>query len=133
MNFTKPKIEKYSSNKLSYQKAKEIFERVDYQMVKQQLFLDPQLSLKKISTELAVNERQLSQTINQVSKKNFSDYINSYRVEHAKSLLLSNDHNHLKILGVAFESGFNSKDSFYTSFKKFTGKTPNQFRKQKEE
>lgn len=133
MHLTKPKTEKYSSNNLSYNSAISIFEKMDDLMIKKQFFLDPHLSLKKMSLELQVNEKQLSQVINQISKKNFSDYVNSHRIEHAKSLLVSDAYRHIKILGIAFESGFNSKDSFYTSFKKFTGKTPSQFRKQMDE
>jgi AraC-like DNA-binding protein len=61
-------------------------------------------------------------------KKNFYDLINGYRVEEAKRLLLDTKNRNYTILSVGFEAGFNSKTTFNTVFKKFTGHTPTDFR-----
>jgi AraC-like DNA-binding protein len=68
-----------------------------------------------------------------VSVENFYDLVNGYRVEEAKRLLLDSKSINYTILSVGFEAGFNSKTTFNTVFKKFTGFTPTEFRdKQKE-
>jgi AraC-like DNA-binding protein len=70
----------------------------------------------------------VSQAINDGMKKNFYDLVNSYRVEEAKRLLMDEKNNNFTILSVGFEAGFNSKTTFNTVFKKFTGLTPTEFR-----
>lgn len=57
--------------------------------------------------------------------QNFCDFINSYRVEEAKKILLKK--NNLSIEGIGYEVGFKAKTTFYTSFKKFTGKPPTKY------
>jgi AraC-like DNA-binding protein len=64
-------------------------------------------------------------------KKSFYDVINSYRVEEAKRLLLDEKNRNYTILSVGFEAGFNSKTTFNTVFKKFTGVTPTEYRDNK--
>jgi len=68
--------------------------------------------------------------VNQFSEKNFSDYINSLRVDEAKKLLKNADFEAYTIVAIGLECGFNSKSTFYTAFKKFTGQTPTAYRKQ---
>jgi AraC-like DNA-binding protein len=75
-----------------------------------------------------ITSHQLSYVINTGFNENFFRFINQYRVEKAKELLLLEEMNRLSILGIAFESGFNSKTSFNTTFKKFTGQTPSAFK-----
>ena len=62
--------------------------------------------------------------------KNFFDFINSYRVESVKEMLLNKEFEHYTVLAIGLESGFNSKTSFNTVFKKMTGVTPSEYRKQ---
>ena len=62
--------------------------------------------------------------------KNFYDLINGYRVDEAKRLLVNPENKNYTILSVGFEAGFNSKTTFNTVFKKFTGLTPTDFREQ---
>jgi AraC-like DNA-binding protein len=64
-------------------------------------------------------------------KKNFYDLVNGYRVEEAKRLLLDPKSFNYTILSVGFEAGFNSKTTFNTVFKKFTGLSPTEFRDKK--
>jgi YesN/AraC family two-component response regulator len=85
------------------------------------------LSLNKLSQMLSISTHQLSELLNEYLKTNFNNYINSYRVEYAKSLLLKDLNK--SVLEIAFETGFNSKTSFYDAFSKFTGMTPVKYRK----
>ncbi len=90
----------------------------------EEAFLDPQLNLKAVSTVLNINTNRVSYLVNKVFKVNFNDFINSYRLKHFKSIALDPKHAHITILGLAYDSGFNSKSVFNTYFKKIEGQTP---------
>lgn len=92
-------------------------------------FLDPRLSLESLSEELQLSKSHLSRIINNDLDQSFSDYINSLRVEEAKRHLLNPEFSHYTLVAIGLESGFNSKTTFNTTFKKLTGLTPSQFKK----
>ncbi|WP_232816199.1 helix-turn-helix domain-containing protein [Chryseobacterium capnotolerans] len=94
----------------------------------QKPYLDSELNLIKLAEILSVSTHHLSYVINTGFQKNFFQYVNEFRVEYAKQLLKDSG-SKLSILGIAYESGFNSKTSFNTTFKKVTGKTPSEFKK----
>jgi len=71
----------------------------------------------------------LSQIINQNSGKNYSTLINELRIEHAKKLLANEEYSNYTISALGLESGFNTKTNFYSTFKKITGHTPNEYKK----
>ncbi len=98
---------------------------------KEKLYLNPDLSLSDLAQRLKTNTSILSQVINNGFGKNFNDFVNEYRVNTFKQKIQEPDNQHLSLLGVAFECGFNSKATFNRSFKKFTGITPNDFVKKK--
>jgi AraC-like DNA-binding protein len=95
----------------------------------QKPYLDSELNLIKLSELIKMTPHHLSYVINTGFNENFFSFINKYRVEKAKELLLKGEMNKLSVLGIAFESGFNSKTSFNTTFKKITGQTPSDFKK----
>lgn len=86
------------------------------------------LSLESLAKELNMSKGHLSFLINTYSKLNFSDYINSFRVAQVKNWILDHDFVNYTIESIGLESGFNSKSTFYSAFKKFTGLTPSQFK-----
>lgn len=90
-------------------------------------YLDPDLNLASLSDQLAMTPREVSELLNQSHGVHFFDFINRYRVQHAQSLLEAQDGQ--SILQILYASGFNSKSSFNTAFKKHTGQTPSAFRK----
>lgn len=92
------------------------------------LYRNPELSLSDLSVSAAISERVISNAINQELGKNFFQFINEYRVEEVKELLKDPNNDHLKILSLAFDAGFNSKASFNRVFKSYTGQTPNQYK-----
>ena len=113
-----------SDEELSVLKA-----RMNQIMIQQQPYLDSELNLIKLAGVIGITPHQLSYVINAGFHENFFQFINKYRVERAKELLVNAGMNHLSMLGIAFESGFNSKTSFNTTFKKFTRQTPSEFKK----
>jgi len=105
------------------------FSEIDKFILKNQKFLDPQLSLENLSDELGKSTSHLSKLMNTHAGSNFPDYINKYRVTEAKKLLADDNFNAYTIISIGLECGFNSKSTFYTAFKKFTGQTPTAYRK----
>jgi AraC-like DNA-binding protein len=93
----------------------------------QKVYLDPNLGLPQLAAKVQMSTHDLSFLINEGFGENFFQFINRYRVEEAKILLKSSRHKHLNILGIAYESGFRSKSTFNTTFKKLTGISPSQF------
>jgi AraC-like DNA-binding protein len=96
-------------------------------MEREELYLDGKLSIKTIADKMGVSVNHMSQVINQYSGKNFFRFVNEYRVEKAKTLLTDPASQKFKILAIAYECGFNSKSSFNTIFKEYTGNTPSEF------
>jgi AraC-like DNA-binding protein len=91
-------------------------------------FLNPELNLDTLAENLKVHPKTLSQTINRIIGSNFSEYINSYRIEEAKLLLQNNKDENLTIMEVMYDVGFNSRSVFNTAFKNKTGLTPSQYK-----
>ena len=87
-------------------------------------YLDPQLSLSSLAQAIDLHPNQLSLLINDAIGMNFNEFINSYRLEAFKQKALDPANSHLTLLGLAYESGFNSKTVFNAFFKKWEGVTP---------
>ncbi len=95
----------------------------------EKLYKEMGLSVNELADKIGSQTYLVSQAINSCLGKNFYELINRYRVEEAKSLLKDETMNYLSIVGIGFEAGFNSKTAFNTSFKKYTGVTPSEFKK----
>jgi AraC-like DNA-binding protein len=102
--------------------------RITALMEEEKLYQETELTLHQLATKLEVPTYMVSQALNDGMRKNFYDMVNGYRVEEAKRLLLDSKNRNYTILSVGFEAGFNSKTTFNTVFKKFTGLTPTDFR-----
>ena len=92
-------------------------------------FRNNELKLQKLAKGIEVQPSHLSQVINQKLELSFFDFINGYRIEYAKKLLMEDTAFEQGILQIAFSSGFNNITSFNKYFKKHTGTTPSKFRK----
>ena len=110
-------------------KRQNVFNEIDSYIVDNQKFMDPLLSLESLSEDLGMGTTSLSKLMNAHAGSNFSDYINKYRVEQSKQLLSDSHFSAYTIVAIGMECGFNSKSTFYSAFKKFTGQTPSTFRK----
>ena len=109
-------------------KIGEIVSRIMETMQKEKLYQETELTLQNLADRIKFPPYQVSQAINEGMHKNFYDLVNGYRVDEAKRLLLDVKNRNYTILSVGFEAGFNSKTTFNTVFKKFTGLTPTEYR-----
>jgi len=121
---------KYANSSLSASDAENYMQRLTDFMSSEKAFLNSDLTLIKLSEQIGINSKDLSQAVNQMTDYNYSKYIAHLRVEEAKHLLTSPDHQQFKIAAIAYDSGFNSLSSFNAVFKEMTGLTPNEYRKQ---
>nr|WP_275442563.1 AraC family transcriptional regulator [Pseudoalteromonas sp. OOF1S-7] len=96
-------------------------------MQEKQLYLDADLTLQKLSQVSGVSPNYLSQVLNETLQMNFFDFVNHWRIEASKSRLLASKDS---VLHIALEVGFNARSSFYKAFKKETGLTPGEFRRE---
>ena len=103
-------------------------ERLRAYMEKDKPFLDPELSLVSLAARLGVGRNQLSWVINNLEGKRFFDYINTFRVQAVVEMLKDPSRSGEKLIGLAFDAGFNSKPTFNAVFKKHTGRPPSDFR-----
>ena len=106
-----------------------IISRINTLMEKEKLYQEPELTLQLLSEKLQTPSYLTSQAINEGLKKSFYDLVNGYRIEEAKRLLVDPRNSGFTILSIGFDAGFNSKTTFHTVFKKFTGLTPTEYQK----
>jgi AraC-like DNA-binding protein len=104
------------------------FFQINQHIENKKRFLEPLYSLENLSDETEISMNKLSQLINKKTGYNFSDYINQFRVEKAKKYLTSKKYSEYTIVAIGLECGFNSKSAFYNAFKKFTNKTPTEYK-----
>lgn len=98
-------------------------------MEQDKLYLQADLNLAKAGKLVGMSGHEVSGIINEHAHKNFNEFINHYRIQHAKQLLADESHAKFTISSIAYEAGFNSLSSFNSAFKKFEGMTPSAFRK----
>jgi AraC-like DNA-binding protein len=121
--------EKYRSSNLDQAQAMKLLADLENYMIEKRPFSDSSLSLKTLAFSTGISERNLSQIINEYKNQNFFDFVNSYRVKYAMGLLRNPENEQRTMLDILFESGFNSKTTFNTTFKKHTGLTPSDYKK----
>ncbi len=120
---------KLDKNPTKEEKGEDTFREIESYILENQKFLHPYLSLENLAEELGMGVSSLSKLMNAHSGSNFSDYINKHRIEEAKQLLNDPNFSTYTIVSIGLECGFNSKSTFYSAFKKFTGQTPTAYRK----
>ena len=116
---------KYARSALTDTHAAKLAARVESAMREDALYLDPNLSLQKLSLHIGAVPNQLSQTLNQEIGQSFFDYVAQWRIEASKPLIMAGD---ASVLSVALDVGFNSRSTFYKAFKRETGLTPKGYR-----
>ncbi|PUB30777.1 AraC-like DNA-binding protein [Elizabethkingia sp. YR214] len=99
-------------------------------MVEKEPYLDSSLTIQDLAEQVKMPVKDLSTLINLYIDKHFFDFVNEYRIEKAMQMLKDPSQKELTVLEILYQVGFNSKSSFNTSFKKYTGKTPTDYRKQ---
>ena len=119
---------KYSGSTLKDDEATEYTEQLAEYMLTEKPYLNPELTLTELASQIDISTHHLSQIINEQFKQNFFEYINQFRVEEVKTRINNPKFENYSLLGIALDSGFNSKSSFNRIFKKFTNQTPSQFK-----
>ena len=123
----KTSVNKYAKSGLTGDQLLKYKQRLNHIMRTQREYLRPDLTLPKLATAVGCSVNILSQVINSGFGTSFFDYLNRYRIEHARDLLTVSDNNSA-ILHIAFTVGFNSNSAFYSAFRKHVGMTPAQYR-----
>ncbi|MFI1773748.1 tetratricopeptide repeat protein [Thalassobellus citreus] len=99
-------------------------EKLKRTLQNEKLYQNPNFSLRDLGLAIHLHPNKLSWLLNEHLQVNFNEFINSYRLKHFKTEVLKPSNSHITLLGLAYESGFNSKTVFNTFFKKETGMTP---------
>ena len=115
--------------RLSSEQISNLSAQLNSLMVNDKIFLDNEINLTTVAEKLGISIHDTSYLINEVTGINFYNFINKFRVEEAKKLLTSSKADKLNMLGIAFESGFNSKTTFNTAFKKIVRISPSEYAK----
>jgi AraC-like DNA-binding protein len=114
------------SSKTNYEQ--QIKKLLESEMQRQELFLNPHLTINDVAQSLGTNRTYLSNFLNNTLNITFFDYINRCRIEYAENLLTSPD-NHDTLDVIAEKSGFNSLSTFRRAFVKEYNMTPSEYRK----
>lgn len=123
-------LEKYAKSSVDPGESKKLMEQVKRLFKDEEVYLSEDASLTVVAEKLTVRPRVLSQAINENEGMNFSEFVNYYRIEHAKQLLTDPYRKQDKIAAIAFDSGFGNVTSFNVAFKERVKMTPSQYRKQ---
>ncbi len=115
----------YETSSLKRDEAEKIHSTLLNYMQEKKPYLEPKLTLHSLSKQLDISPNHLSQIINQYEQQNFNDFINRHRIE--EFVARASKDKHLSFLALALDSGFNSKSTFNTVFKKHKGMTPSEF------
>jgi AraC-like DNA-binding protein len=121
-------IAKYKNNKLSEPDKSEYLQKLNSFMETHKPYLNPEITLESLASEISVNPRILSQIINETYKKNFKSFILEYRIRESMQILADSKYRNLTILEILYQVGFNSKSAFNNQFKLFTNLTPIEYR-----
>ncbi|MFI5155723.1 MAG: helix-turn-helix domain-containing protein [Chitinophagales bacterium] len=128
-----PVVRKYSNSGLRKEELIQIISRLEIKFLEEKTYLDPELSIDALANSISCTRHHLSQAMNECLGRSFYDYVNSHRVEEAKQLLNDPKRDIEKISSIGYDAGFNSVSTFNEVFKKLTGCSPTEFRKQREE
>jgi AraC-like DNA-binding protein len=120
---------KYRTSSLSPGDKSYLLKRLIELMESEKPYLDSDLTLQNLAKRLHINQRYLSQVINENTGESFYFFINTFRLEEAKRLLRKDENQEKSVLDICYAAGFNSKSSFYRAFRKCTGLSPCEFRR----
>jgi len=120
---------KYRTSALTQDRADDVMQKLLAKMETEEVYLNPDLTLKKLAEMLMVHPNHLSQIINEKLNQSFNDFINKYRIVRAQEKLRETESSEKTVLEIAYDVGFYSKSVFNTAFKKFTGQTPTEFKR----
>ncbi len=118
---------KYGSAKVTQNTDDFVLKDLLNLLEKEKIYTNPELNISLMAKRLNISSHLLSRIINNHLNLSFSQLLNQYRIEEFKRRVSETDLDKYSISGIAYDVGYNSKSSFYTAFKKSTGKTPTEF------
>ena len=125
-----PATNRYRNSTLTEAEKADWMAQISDWMDSQKPYLNKELTLTALAEQLHLPPTKLSQLLNEGFSENFYTFINRYRIEESKRLLLDSRFAHYTILGVAFEAGFNTKSTFNKTFREVVGQSPSDYQKQ---
>lgn len=124
----KPIEDSYQTPQLAPAYIAQCIEKLD-RLMEEKIYRDPEISLPALAEKIPMPHHKLSRILNETLKKGFNDYINTYRIEEAKAVMLGPEGDDKNVTAIAFDVGFNTMTAFYKAFRKQTGTTPKEFKK----
>lgn len=119
---------RYANKKINEQQAVALTTKLDRMISEGALYKNPDLKLNDLASKMGISGHQLSQLLNDNLGKSFAAYINEYRVNEACQMIAKQQH--IKLEAIGYEVGFNSKSTFYSTFKKHKNTTPTLYKEQ---
>lgn len=119
--------EKYKTTKVSVEECKRLTEKLEVVMLKDKPYTNPNLKIAGLAATIGTSAHTLSYLFNQHLNRNYYDYINDYRITEFKRLVNKDEYAKYTLSALAELCGFSSRASFFRSFKKATGITPNEY------
>ena len=123
-----PEVKKVIKKNIKEEDVEPFLNLINTIVEEEKLYLNAGLTPSLLAKRVGIPVYKLTLAINKGAGKNFNEYINFYRVNHAKSILSNTESNKSTIYAVALDSGFSSEAPFYAAFKKYVGKSPSAYR-----
>jgi len=101
--------------------------RMNNYMLQQKPFLKPHYKLKDLAEDLQMPLHQLSAFLNKRLGMHFTDYLNQFRIKYCEDLIKNERSGRINMKDLVAKCGFHNRNTFTTAFKKFTGKTPSEY------
>lgn len=122
--------EKYKTYTLTEKRCQELVEELEKVMKEQSLYNNPNLKIADLAATIGMQSHTLSYVFNQYLKKSYYDYLNDYRISEFKRRIQKGEHIHYTLEALMKQCGFSSRTTFFRSFKKANGMTPNEYIKE---
>ncbi|SMG49275.1 Helix-turn-helix domain-containing protein [Marivirga sericea] len=120
-----------TNRKLNSELSNSHFNVINEIMVSEALYRNSDLSIDDVAQRIDMSSGYVSRHIKEATHKNFTLWVNEYRVAEVKVMFRDKEFDNYTTLSIGLEAGFKSKSAFYATFKKITGETPSYFRKKK--
>jgi AraC-like DNA-binding protein len=117
-----------SLSDVDFQRIKVLLDRL---AIEEQPFLNPNLKIGDLASQLEVPTHHLSQCFSSYLDTTYYDYVNGLRIAELKRRIVNHQLNTMTLLGLAYDCGFQSKATFNRAFKKHQGQTPSEYLKAK--
>lgn len=123
----KSQEEKYKTNRLTTEECKDLLQKISVLMDEEKPYTNPDLKIADLAGSIDTSSHSLSYLFNQYLNQSYYDFINEYRIAEFKKLVNNSEYSKYTLIALAELCGFSSRASFFRSFKKITGITPNEY------